>query len=74
VRIDRASPRFSAARFYVFPGGCLVERFRSDATQQVEFASTASIGLGFVTRQQLQQTLSQRSGGRLRLDPAASAR
>ena len=68
VRVERSSPTFAATRFYVFPGGCLAERFQ--AAQRVEFASTASLGLGFVTRQELQRELDQRSGGRLRLDAA----
>jgi membrane-associated phospholipid phosphatase/tRNA A-37 threonylcarbamoyl transferase component Bud32 len=72
VRIDRNAPEFSATRFYLFPGGCLVERFRSNAAQRVEFATTASLGLGFVTREELRQTLSQHSGGRLRLDPGTT--
>jgi membrane-associated phospholipid phosphatase/tRNA A-37 threonylcarbamoyl transferase component Bud32 len=71
-RVDHSAPKFSATRFYEFPGGCLVERFRSDTAPPAEFASTASLGLGFVTRQELRQMLSQRSGGRLRLDPGTT--
>jgi putative intracellular protease/amidase len=37
-----------------------------------EFASTASPGLGFVTREELRQTLRQHSRGRLRLDPGTT--
>jgi tRNA A-37 threonylcarbamoyl transferase component Bud32/membrane-associated phospholipid phosphatase len=71
LRIDRQSPQFSATRLYVFPGGCLVEQFRSGVAKRAEFASSASLGLGFATRQELRQALSHRSGGRLQLDPAA---
>jgi hypothetical protein len=45
----------------VFSGGCVVERFGPDAARQAEFASTASLGLGFVTRDELRQTLRQHS-------------
>ena len=72
VQINRSAPKFSATSFYVFSGGCVVERFGPDAARQAEFASTASLGLGFVTRDELRQTLRQHSRGRLRLDPGTT--
>jgi hypothetical protein len=72
VQVNRSAPKFSATSFHVFSGGCVVERFGPDAARQAEFASTASLGLGFVTRDELRQTLRQHSRGRLRLDPGTT--
>jgi tRNA A-37 threonylcarbamoyl transferase component Bud32/membrane-associated phospholipid phosphatase len=72
LRTEHPSPQFSATRFYVFQGGCVVERFRPGVAKRVEFASAASLALGFATRQELRQALNQRSGGRLQLDPGTT--
>jgi hypothetical protein len=69
IRIDRGVAPFPVTRSYVFHGGCITERFVSDAGPQ-RLASEASSSLGFVTREALANDLSERSGGRLELDPA----
>jgi hypothetical protein len=65
VRIDASS----ATRLYVFPGGCVSQRFRAAGPSALRMSDTASTELGFTTREQLRQALSQRSHGRLQLDP-----
>jgi hypothetical protein len=63
---------FSLTRTYVFPGGCVTQRFRAAAPNAAQMNDTASTEVGFTTREQLRQALSQRSGGRLQLDPEQS--
>jgi hypothetical protein len=73
IRIDRSATPPAVTRSYVFPGGCITERFAAAATSPERLASEASSSLGFVTREALAQDLSQRSDGRLRLDPPSAA-
>jgi len=56
-------------RAYKFPGGCVTQRFSAAAPSAPRMSDTASTEFGFITRQELRQALSQRSGGRLELDP-----
>jgi len=58
-----------ATRFYVFPGGCVTQRFSAAAPSAPRMSDTASSEVGFITREGLRQALSQRSHGRLQLDP-----
>jgi hypothetical protein len=67
-RTDQNSQRFSATRSYVVPGGCVSARFTASAAQQHLAGETSSM-IGFTTRQELAQALSERSDGRLHLDP-----
>jgi tRNA A-37 threonylcarbamoyl transferase component Bud32 len=69
LRIDRSTAEASATRFYTFPGGCVTQRFRTPAASALRLTETASTEVGFTTRPALQAALSQRSGGRLQLDP-----
>jgi tRNA A-37 threonylcarbamoyl transferase component Bud32/membrane-associated phospholipid phosphatase len=69
---ERRADRFSATWYDRFPGGCVTSRLDSTSDIDGTFATEAPDVLGFVTRQALQQTLAQRSNGRLRLDPAAT--
>src|SRR5215208_24829 len=69
LRVDRNSAEFSATRAYTFPGGCVTQRFRAAGPSPLRLRDTASTEFGFITRQELRQALSQRSGGRLELDP-----
>jgi membrane-associated phospholipid phosphatase/tRNA A-37 threonylcarbamoyl transferase component Bud32 len=69
LRVDRNSTEFSATRAYTFPGGCVTQRFRAAGPSASRMSDTASTEFGFITRQELRQALSQRSGGRLELDP-----
>jgi hypothetical protein len=71
LRVDRNSTEASATRIYTFPGGCVTQRYRGAGSRALRLSDTASTEFGFVTRQALRQELSQRSGGRLKFDPAA---
>jgi hypothetical protein len=53
----------------VFPGGCVTAQLSSAGAADPAFITEASTILDFTTRQALQQTLEQRSSGRLHLDP-----
>jgi hypothetical protein len=67
--IDPNAPGFSGTRAYVFPGGCVTQRYRAAGSSGLRMSDTASTEVGFITREELRQALSQRSGGRLELDP-----
>jgi tRNA A-37 threonylcarbamoyl transferase component Bud32/membrane-associated phospholipid phosphatase len=69
LRIDRNSTEFSATRAYTFSGGCVTQRFRAAGPSAFRLSDTASTEFGFITRDELRQALSQRSHGRLELDP-----
>jgi hypothetical protein len=69
LRIERDSAAFSATRSYVFPGGCITERFVAPEASRAQLDSQLSFAIGFTTREELGQALSQHSGGRLHLDP-----
>jgi tRNA A-37 threonylcarbamoyl transferase component Bud32 len=69
LRIDRNAPEFSATRAYVFPGGCITERFTAPAASGQQLTGETSSAIGFTTREELRQALRQRSDGRLQLDP-----
>jgi tRNA A-37 threonylcarbamoyl transferase component Bud32/membrane-associated phospholipid phosphatase len=69
IHIDRTATPVRVTRSYVFPGGCISERFVSPGSPE-RLAADASISLGFLTRDQLAADLTRRSDGRLRLDPA----
>jgi hypothetical protein len=56
-------------RAYKFPGGCVTQRYRAAGPSALRLSDTASTEFGFITREELRQALSQRSGGRLDLDP-----
>jgi tRNA A-37 threonylcarbamoyl transferase component Bud32/membrane-associated phospholipid phosphatase len=58
-----------ATRFYDFAGGCVTQRFRAAGPSALGMRETASTDFGFITREELRQALSQRSNGRLELDP-----
>jgi tRNA A-37 threonylcarbamoyl transferase component Bud32/membrane-associated phospholipid phosphatase len=69
LRIDHNAPGFSATRAYVFPGGCITARISAPAGSGQHLTTETSSAIGFTTRQELRQALSQRSDGRLALDP-----
>jgi len=68
-RVDRAAGEFGATWYDRFPGGCLTYRLRSTSDVEGWFAVELPTLLRFVTRDDLRQALSQRSNGRLQLDP-----
>jgi tRNA A-37 threonylcarbamoyl transferase component Bud32 len=69
LRVDPNSTEFSATRAYTFPGGCVTQRYRAAGPSALRLTDTASTEFGFITREELAQALSQRSHGRLELDP-----
>ena len=68
-RVERLAGEFSATWYDQFPGGCVTYRLHSTTDPTGKFANEAPQVLGFTTREQLRRALSQRSGGRLQLDP-----
>jgi tRNA A-37 threonylcarbamoyl transferase component Bud32 len=69
-RIDSsAGGEFAATWYDQFPGGCVTTRLHLTTDPNGEFAAQAPHVLGFTTRAALGEALSQRSGGRLELDP-----
>jgi membrane-associated phospholipid phosphatase/tRNA A-37 threonylcarbamoyl transferase component Bud32 len=69
LRVDPNSTEFSATRAYTFPGGCVTQRYRAAGPSALRLSDTASTEFGFISREELRQALSQRSHGRLELDP-----
>jgi hypothetical protein len=67
--IESRSGEFSATWYDRFLGGCVTSRLHLTSDPNGEFAAQAPQVLGFTSRQALQQALSQRSQGRLQLDP-----
>jgi membrane-associated phospholipid phosphatase/tRNA A-37 threonylcarbamoyl transferase component Bud32 len=70
LKIERDVSPFPVTRFYVFPGGCISERYLAAGASPERMASQASSAFGFVTRETLARDLARRSNGRLHLDPA----
>jgi tRNA A-37 threonylcarbamoyl transferase component Bud32 len=68
-QIESRSGEFAATWYDQFPGGCVTSRLHLTTDPNGEFAAQAPQVLGFTTRVALQQALSQRSAGRLQLDP-----
>ena len=67
--IESPSGEFSATWYDQFPGGCVTSQLHLTTDPNGEFAGQAPQVLGFTTRAALQAALSQRSHGRLQLDP-----
>jgi hypothetical protein len=66
---DRASTEYTATWYDQFAGGCVTYRLRSTDDIDGRFATELSTLVGFASRETLDQALSQRSDGRLQLDP-----
>jgi len=67
--IESRSGEFTATWYDQFPGGCVTSRLHLTTDPNGEFAAQAPQVLGFTSRAALQEALSQRSDGRLQLDP-----
>jgi hypothetical protein len=67
-RVDRAAGAFGATWYDRFPGGCVTYRLHSTRDVEGWFAAELPALLGFASRDELREALSQRSGGRLQLD------
>jgi tRNA A-37 threonylcarbamoyl transferase component Bud32 len=68
-RFDQSTSVFGATWYDRFPGGCVTYRLHSTSDVEGSFAIELPGLLGFTSRETLRQALSQRSGGRLQLDP-----
>ena len=68
-RIQSPTGEFTATWYDQFPGGCVTSRLHLTTDPNGEFAGQAPQVLGFTSRAALQEALSQRSDGRLQLDP-----
>jgi hypothetical protein len=68
-RIQSSTGEFTATWYDRFPGGCVTSRLHLTTDPNGEFAAQAPQVLGFTSRAALAEALSQRSGGRLHLDP-----
>ena len=68
-RVDRISPTYAGARYYLFDGGCLTVIFKLAGGNPGEALALASQVVGVVSRADLQQQVREESGGRLQLDP-----
>jgi serine/threonine protein kinase len=68
-QIESRSGEFAATWYDQFPGGCVTSRLHLTTDPNGEFAAQAPEVLGFTTRAALREALSQRSDGRLQLDP-----
>jgi membrane-associated phospholipid phosphatase len=68
-RLERAGGEVTATWYDRFLGGCVTTRLTGSARHWAQLANEAPLVLGFTTRQELQQVLETRSGGRLHLDP-----
>jgi hypothetical protein len=68
-RITRVDPGYLADRYYVFPGGCVTYRFDLRGRAGAAEAETISAALGFLSRSTVAAAVSERSHGRLTLDP-----
>jgi tRNA A-37 threonylcarbamoyl transferase component Bud32/membrane-associated phospholipid phosphatase len=69
LRMDRDASGSSITRAYVFPGGCITGWISAPAASGQQLTTESSSAIGFTTRAALQEALSQRSDGRLHLDP-----
>jgi tRNA A-37 threonylcarbamoyl transferase component Bud32 len=73
LRVDHDASGFSATRAYAYPGGCITAQIRAPAASGQQLTTETSSAIGFMTREQLRRALSQRSDGRLQLDPGGSS-
>ena len=67
--IESRTGQFTATWYDQFPGGCVTSRLHLTTDPNGEFAAQAPQVLGFTSRAALAEALSQRSDGRLQLDP-----
>jgi tRNA A-37 threonylcarbamoyl transferase component Bud32 len=68
-QVEGGAGEFAASWYDRFPGGCVTYRLHSRTDSEGRFAIEAPSLLGFTTRASLREALSQRSDGRLQLDP-----
>ena len=75
-RYDRVPPGGAGYRgdqYYVFQGGCITYHFELRGRAGADAAATVAAGFGFVSRSTVAAAVSQRSHGRLTLDPGGQS-
>jgi hypothetical protein len=70
--VARSAPGYLADWYYRFAGGCVTYHFDLKGRAGAEAASAVSAGLGFVSRDAVAAVVSERSDGRLTLDPGGA--
>jgi hypothetical protein len=73
-QVEAHAGEFTASWYDRFPGGCVTYRLHSRTDREGRFAIEVPSLLGFTTRASLREALSQRSDGRLQLDPDEARR
>jgi tRNA A-37 threonylcarbamoyl transferase component Bud32 len=73
-RVDQSTSVFRATWYDRFPGGCVTYRLHSTSDLEGSFAAELPVLLGFTSRDTLRQALTERSDGRLQLDPNQASR
>jgi hypothetical protein len=68
-RVDRMSPAYAGARYYLFEGGCLTFIFALAGDSAGEALGLTSQVVGVVSRADLAAQVTEESGGRVSLDP-----
>ena len=68
-RVDRMSPAYAGARYYLFEGGCMTVVFNLAGDSAGEALGVSSQVVGVVARADLAAQVHEASGGRLSLDP-----
>jgi hypothetical protein len=68
-RVDRLTPSYAGARYYLFDGGCLTFVFALAGDNAGEALGVSSQVVGVVARADLAAQVQKESGGRLTLDP-----
>jgi hypothetical protein len=71
-RIESLEGGFKGTRYYVFPGGCVEYRFTFQGKARAAPVNEATLALGFVSRQALQDALDRVYQGRFKLNPPTS--
>jgi hypothetical protein len=69
-RVDRMSPAYAGARYYLFEGGCMTVVFNLAGDSAGEALALSSQVVGVLARADLAAQVHEESGGRLSLDPA----
>ena len=73
-RLRDIAEGYEGERHYVYDGGCTTLTFRLPGQDRAEQVGEASLAVGFLPREDLQDSGRRRSDGRLELDDGAGAR
>jgi hypothetical protein len=72
-RVAAAEAGYSAARYYVFQGGCITYHFDLHGRAGADAGAAVAAGLGLVSRSTVAAAVRERSHGRLTLDPGGES-